>query len=146
MKLPKLNIGRKLIIGITFLVALSIVSFTTAQEFVRTITITPPTAAVKLDPGRTTEGQMKIINDSPNPITFTVNVQDYVVIDTIGTPNILPPNTLNSKYSASSWIGVYPSTFTVLPGKRQVVDYYIQVPSKAKPGGHYAAAVFTPKS
>lgn len=117
-----------------------------SQETVRTITITPPTAAVKLDAGKTTEGQMKIINDSPNPITFSVNVQDYIVVDTLGTPNILPPNTLNNKYSAASWIAVSPSSFTVNPGKRQVINYYVQIPSYAKPGGHYAAAIFTPKS
>ena len=115
------------------------------QELVRTMTITPPTAGFTLDPGKTTEGQMKIINDSPNAITFNVGVQDYIVVDTVGTPNILPPNTLNSKYSAASWIGVTPSSFTVKPGQRQVVDYFIQVPRNAKPGGHYAAAIYTAK-
>lgn len=145
-KLPKLNFKNKLLIGFTISILLAFVTIAKAQEFVRTITITPPTAAVRLDPGKTTEGQMKIINDSPNPITFTVSVQDYIVVDTVGTPNILPPNTLNNKYSAASWIGVSPSSFTVLPGKRQVINYYVQIPSYAKPGGHYAAAVFTPKS
>lgn len=116
------------------------------QELVRTMTITPPTAGFTLNPGETAEGQMKIINDSPNPITFNVGVQDYIVVDTIGTPNILPPNTLNSKYSAASWIGVTPSRFTVKPGQRQVVDYFIQVPKNAKSGGHYAAAIYTAQS
>ena len=114
-----------------------------AQETIRTMTITPPTAEFSLNPGQTTEGQMKITNDSPNPITFNVGVQDYIVVDTLGTPNILAPNTLNSKYSAASWIGVTPSKFTVKPGQKQVIDYFLQVPKNAKPGGHYAAAIYT---
>jgi len=117
-----------------------------AQEFVRTMTITPPTASYTLEPGGKTEGQMKIINDSSAPLTFSVNVQDYIVVDTIGTPNILPPNTLNSKYSAAAWMGVTPNKFTVQPGQRQVVEFFIQVPPDAKPGGHYAAAIYTPET
>lgn len=143
MKLPKLNIKRKLLVGLTLSVVFSVVGIATAQELVRTMTITPPTAAFTLNPGQATEGQMKITNDSPNPITFNVGVQDYIVVDTVGTPNILPPNTLNSKYSAASWIGVTPSRFTVKPGQRQVIDYFIQIPKDAKPGGHYAAAIYT---
>jgi hypothetical protein len=143
MKLPNLNIKRNLTVGLALLTVFSVVGVATAQEVIRTITITPPTASFNLNPGQTAEGQMKIINDSPNPITFNVGVQDYIVVDTVGTPNILPPNTLNSKYSAASWIGVTPSKFTVKPGQRQTVDYFIQVPNNAKPGGHYAAAIYT---
>ena len=110
------------------------------------MTITPPTVAYTLDPGGTSEGQMKIINDSTAPITFTVDVQDFIVVDTIGTPNILPPNTLNSKYSGAAWIGVTPQKFTVLPGQKQDLNYYIQVPKDAKPGGHYAATIYTAAS
>lgn len=146
MKLPNQNIIKNLIIGLALTLVFSVVGVATAQEVIRTMTITPPTASFELNPGDTAEGQMKLINDSPNPITFNVGVQDYIVVDTIGTPNILPPNTLNAKYSAASWIGVTPSRFTVMPGQRQTVDYFIQIPRDAKPGGHYAAAIYTADS
>jgi hypothetical protein len=32
----------------------------------------------------------------------------------------------------------------LLPGHSQPINYYIQIPSYAKPGGHYAAIVYTP--
>lgn len=153
MKLPnnkiqnfrlKLKTFSFLIVLLTF--AFLFLPLVNAQELVRTMTITPPTASYTLDAGGKTEGQMKIINDSPNPITFDVGVQDFIVVDTIGTPNVLPPNTLNSKYSAASWIGATPQKFTVLPGKKQVIDYFIQIPKDAKPGGHYAAAIYTAES
>lgn len=146
MKLPLINIKRKLLTGFVLSIVLSVVGLASAQELVRTITITPPTASFTVDPGGKTEGQMKIINDSPSPITFSVNVQDYIVVDNSGTPNILPSNTLNNKYSAASWIAVNPTTFTVEPGQKQLINYFVQVPNDASPCGHYAAAVFTPQS
>ncbi len=115
-----------------------------AQETQRTITIVPPTVQKAFDPGDKTEGIMKVINDSSEPLTFTASVQDFIVQDTIGTPNILPPNSLNKQYSAASWIGVAPSTFTVLPHEKQILNYYIQIPLDARPGGHYAAVLYSP--
>lgn len=110
----------------------------------RTYTVVPPTEAVSLSPGGYKEGTMKFINDSDEVLVFTVEVQDYIVVDTAGTPNLLPPNTLSDKYSAASWIAVYPNSFTIEPHQKQELNYYIQIPPDARPGGHYAAAVYTP--
>lgn len=139
-KLPKKILASVLITtALVFVVS----SYALAQT-VRTLTIIPPSFSVSLDPGKTTEGEMKIVNDSSEEVTFEVDIQDFIVVDTTGTPNLLPPNTLNNKYSAAAWIGVTPSKFTLAPGKRQTINYYIQLPPDAKPGGHYAAAVYKP--
>jgi hypothetical protein len=145
MKLPKLKIYRKLLIGLILSVVFTIVGVATAQEVQRTFTVVNPAIVQNLNPGDTAEGTTKVINDSTVPLTFSVGVQDYIVVDGKGTPNILPPNTLNNKYSAASWIGVTPSTFTIKPGEKQTLNYYIQIPRDAKPGGHYAALVYQPK-
>lgn len=131
-----------IIIAIGFLIIIA--DTVMAQEGQRTITIVPPTVKKTLDPGAKTEGVMKVINDSNETLTFAVSVQDYVVIDKKGTPNILPPNTLNGKYSAASWIGVTPDTFTIEPHQKQTLNYYLQIPADASPGGHYAAVVYAP--
>lgn len=115
-----------------------------AQVSQRTITIVPPTVQKAFNHGATSEGVMKVINDSSETLTFAVSVQDYIVTDKSGTPNLLPPDTLNNKYSAASWIGVTPYSFTIEPHKTQVLNYYLQIPANAKPGGHYAAVIYTP--
>lgn len=145
MKLPKLNIKKTLIAGAASLVVFSIVGIAVAQELSRTITLVYPSIEQKLDPGGHTEGVTKIINESDVPLTFDLNVQDFVVTDDIGTPNILPPNTLATKYSAAAWVGVTPDKFTLLPGQKQNLQYFIQVPRDARPGGHYAVIVYTPE-
>ncbi len=115
-----------------------------AQESLRTFTIVPPTIQQALNPGQNIEGNMKVINDSDRTLTFTATIQDFIVLDTIGTPNLIPPNTLSKRFSAASWIGVTPALFTVEPHKKQTLNYYLQVPLDARPGGHYAAVVFKP--
>ncbi|MGA2911654.1 MAG: hypothetical protein ABSE17_03405 [Candidatus Levyibacteriota bacterium] len=115
-----------------------------AQETTRTVTISYPTIAQKLDAGGQAEGITKVTNRSDTTLTFKLGVQDFIVTDTIGTPEFLPPGTLNDKYSAAAWIGATPDTFTLKPGDSQTINYYIQVPQNARPGGHYAALVYSP--
>lgn len=115
-----------------------------AQEALRTFTVVPPTIQQTLNPGQSVEGNMKVINDSEKTLTFTATIQDFIVEDTLGTPSLIPPNTLSKRFSAASWIGVTPAVFTVEPHQKQTLSYYLQVPLDARPGGHYAAVVFKP--
>jgi len=145
-QLSKIKLNNKKLLGFLFVFLFLILStgIVTAQEMKRTVTLAYPTLVHKLNPGDRAEGITKIINQSSVPLTFKVSVEDYVVLDTIGTPTILPPNTLSNKYSAAAWIGIAPETFTLQPGDKQTIAYYIQVPSNARPGGHYAAIVYSP--
>lgn len=113
-----------------------------AQENPRIITVVPPSKEHALNPGENAEGILKIVNDSDEPLTFDAVIRDYIVSDNKGTPEVLPPDTLSNKYSAASWIGVYPSRFTVQPHQRQELNYYLQVPPDAKPGGHYTTVMY----
>lgn len=144
IKLPKIQLKKKILPIVILLFVVSIVSVATAQEVQRTYTVINPAVAHTLKPGQTTEGVTKVINQSNVSLTFKLNVQDYIVTDTKGTPNFLPPDTLNNKYSAAAWIGVTPSTFILKPGATQVINYFIQIPLDAKPGGHYAGIVYAP--
>lgn len=144
-RLPK-NIKRNLVIGLTLSIVFSVVGIAAAQEIQRSYTVINPQIEIKLDPGLNTEGTTKVINETNSPLTFNLSVQDYIVVDTNGTPNLLPPNTLNNKYSAASWIVVTPSVFTLKPREKQTINYYIHIPKDARPGGHYAGIVYSPVS
>lgn len=153
MKLPnnKLKIKDLRFKKISFLmVLLFLISYflfltrTKAQEAFRTYTISPPTVSQELNPGQTAEGTLKVINDTDHDLTFTAVIKDFIVEDNIGTPVFLPNNTLSNKYSAAAWLGVTPDTFTIKSHARQELNYFIQVPKNAKPGGHYAAVLYSP--
>ncbi len=113
----------------------------------RTIIVSPPSVNERFDPGSNKEGVMKITNTSAtDTITFKAEIRDFIVEDTVGTPLInVDFGAGKKKYAASSWVGVYPSLFTLGPGKTQIINYYIQVPLDARPGGRYAAVVYQPQ-
>ena len=71
-------------------------------------------------------------------------INDFIVQDTHGTPQLLPQSTLNNQYSAANWVGITPDTFIIEPHQRYSLRYFIQIPSDAKPGGHYAAVSYVP--
>lgn len=134
---------KKLLPIIISILVLTLTASAFAQA-VRTITVIPPTIDQKLNPGQNASGTLKVINQTDQPVTFKATVQDYIVDNNNGVPHILPPDTLSGKFSGSSWIGVYPSTFTLNAGDKQELSYYVQIPADARPGGHYAAVIYTP--
>lgn len=138
----KIKIIAVLFVAICFL-SLCVITVSYAQQ-VRTMTIVPPTVEQTLNPGDKAEGTMKVINNSNEPISIKVETQDFIVNDTQGTPQLLPPNTLSGKYSASSWIGISPDSFTIPAHDKQLLNYFVQIPNTAGAGGHYAAVVFQP--
>lgn len=137
----------KLLISIIFFFLLiAFMHKVNAQESLRTFTISPPAVQIELDPGKQTEGTIKIINDGDSSLTFQTSIQDFIVKDDNGTPEILPPNTLSNKYSGAAWVGVYPDVVTIAPHQKAILSYYVQIPQDARPGGHYAAVMYTPTS
>lgn len=112
-----------------------------AQEK-RSAIISPPTIEHRLNPDDTASGRLKITNNGSGDLSFVVSIQDFIVEDSKGTPTLLPPNTLSSAFSASSWLGVSPSSFSVKPKQTQEIEYFLNVPKNARAGGHYAAILF----
>jgi hypothetical protein len=140
--LPKIK--GSIVVGATLLTIVSISGIAFAQEVQRTYTVINPQIEVKLNPGGRSEGTTELVNDTNAPLTFNLTVRDYVVNDTNGTPTFLPAGTFNNKYSAASWIAIDPGTITLTPHQVQKINYYIQVPANARPGGHYAGIVYAP--
>ncbi len=134
------------IIALTIYYLISLSRSASAQETIRTYTISPPTINQKLDPGQNIEGKLKVINGTDSDLSFNVSIRDFIVEDTLGTPKFLPNNMLSNKYSAASWIQVAPSSFTVKSKQIQELSYYIHIPLNARPGGHYAAVVYAPSN
>lgn len=132
------------IILLSLILGLKSASVVLAQETSRNYTITPPSINQKLNPGQSTSGVLKVINDTEGDLNFTVGAQDFIVQDNQGTPVLVANNSLSNKFSAASWIKVTPSSFVVKPHQRQEMNYTINIPKNARPGGHYAVVTYAP--
>ena len=116
-----------------------------AQNVGRSFSISPPTVQFELKPGAKSEKTIKITNNSRETAEFVVNVQDFIVSDKSGSPELLPEGIEpDNKYAASTWATVLPDRFTVLPEQTTTVTLYLQSPETARPGGKYVAVAFKP--
>jgi len=115
-----------------------------AQE--RSISISPPRIEIQADKGDFAEGYIRVRNRSKTPLYFTTSVQDFIVKDSLGTPILLPDNSASGRFSASSWISIFPSSFELAAGSDYNIYYSINIPLNASPGGHYASLVFSPQT
>lgn len=108
------------------------------------ITAIPPKVELKGDPGQTLTATLKIRNDSASTQDFAVTVEDFVVIDKLGTP--LPITTsVSNRWSLKNWI-VAPKIVPVDAGGIQIINLTVKIPMAALPGGHYAMITYTPNA
>lgn len=126
------------------IVFLTQIAFAQETPATRSLVISPPTIEHTLNPGELAEGVLKVTNNGATDLTFSANIHDFIVENKNGTPTILTDDTLSKKYSGASWIAVTPNTFTVPAQTTKEINYYLQVPRDAAPGGRYAAAIYEP--
>jgi len=118
---------------------------TRAQGASRGFIVSPPSLKFSLKPGEKTERAIKITNQSAEKMDFVTNIEDFVVTNKEGTPELLPPGTLpKNSFAASSWSTALPDAFSLEPDKSQIITLYIQAPANARPGGRYFAVAIKP--
>ena len=128
---------------ISIFAVLTIVSPVNAADQL-TITAIPPKVELKGDPGQVMKATLKLRNDSTTTQYFTVKVEDFVVVDNIGTPFPISTQT-NNRWSLANWIQA-PQEIPVDAGGLQIVNISIKIPMTALPGGHYAMLTYTPNA
>lgn len=108
------------------------------------ITVVPTKFEMTIDPGDTKTGAVRVVNDSPEPVTVDVYVMDYY---------IKPDNSFvitkpgSQSYSAAKWVTLKRRTFTLpaTTGPRKSYKeekFEVTAPDDAEPGGHYAVIFF----
>ena len=128
------------------LIALIILPFVLVPQAMAQMVITaiPPKVELTGDPGQTLKASLKVINDSTETTTYKVTIEDFIVIDTKGTP--IPISTkASNRWSLANWITA-PKEIPVDAGDIQVIDINIKIPMTALPGGHYAMITYTPEN
>ncbi|MDD5291880.1 MAG: hypothetical protein PHY46_01670 [Candidatus Omnitrophica bacterium] len=94
---------------------------------------------MKLPPGWSDGGVIKVENMSGEPINVRAYVGDWVYSDQDGSKDFLPAS--NYSKSCAEWIKFYPADFTISPHGIQDVNYVVAVPQGAA-GGYYAVLFF----
>ncbi len=98
--------------------------------------ISPTTIETNLVPGKSAEGEMTVQNNSEHARILYSWVPAFEAAGEGGAQQFYL-----SEEGLPAWITV-PPEITLQPGERKSVDYTIEVPEDAPPGGHYAAILW----
>ncbi|HZM63942.1 MAG TPA: hypothetical protein VFB59_02305 [Candidatus Saccharimonadales bacterium] len=111
-------------------------------EGAQAFSISPPLIELSADPGQTVKASIKFTNVSDDELLIKTQINDFGAKNETGEPNIIFEDVQNTDYSLRQWV-VSPSPFKMKPHESKTVDFPIQVPAGAEPGGHYAVIRFS---
>lgn len=105
-------------------------------------TISPTSAELVVNPGEQVKKSVRITNQTNQTITYKVSPVDFRVVGTEGAVSVEQTDDPKS----SAWFSLSPTQFTLAAGANRKVDYVINVPPNAEPGGHFVSILFEPQT
>lgn len=106
-------------------------------KIAQSLTMSPVTFELTADPGDMLANVIKITNPGSSSIGVKMESEDFAAVGEMGKVAVLDEE--NKTYSLKKWIGVEPELFTLAPGEAKIINFTINVPADAEPGGHYAS-------
>ncbi len=99
------------------------------------LVVAPARQTVAIDPGKTESMQIKFFNESITTITGNLKVVDFVVTGNDGSPTLLEDQ-------PNDWVKLPYTKASIPSGDVLRVNFKVEVPETAVPGGRYAAIIF----
>ena len=128
-----------LIIGITLGLILFNIVF--AQDTGQGLSISPLTFELTANPGDVLTNKLKVYNPSSSAIIVKMEAEDFKAVGETGKVVVAPEE--NITYSLKRWVRIEPVEFTLEPKEQKFVDFIIEVPGNAEPGGKYGSVLAT---
>lgn len=126
-----------LIIGL-FLIFLFLLPLSLVRAEGRGVGLSPLTFEMTVNPGDTEINQLKVYNpNEESQIGIKMEVEDFTVIGEIGHVKIEPAET--ETYSIARWVTIDSEEFILGPGEQKFIEFTIDIPDDAEPGGHYGS-------
>jgi len=99
--------------------------------------------SILLDPGERQQVQVRVRNESNQPLNVVSRAADFTVAEDGFTP-ISVDEEVSNRWSLASWLTLVPQTQTLNRNETGAVNVLIEVPEDALPGGHYAMITHEP--
>ncbi len=99
----------------------------------KAMTVSPVRVELSGDPGQTVGGFFKIINEEQEAKTLYTLFENFEAMGETGSPSFKP-----GKDGLASWLSA-PQEVVVGPGETKTIDFSVNIPASAEPGGYFAA-------
>ena len=122
---------------ILVVIGLAFESLTFSQESRVGIAISPLTFELTANPGDTLKNKFKVFNPTNSIISIRMEIEDIHAVGERGEVVVAPEEDIT--YSLKRWVRTEPTEFTLGPQEQKFVDFTIEVPENAEPGGKYGS-------
>lgn len=104
------------------------------------VSISPLTFELVANPGESVTNVVRVFNNTGDSVRVYIKAEDFSATGEEGRVALEEPSE-NRTYSLASWVNVNPSIFNLGPNETKSVEFTIDVPMDAEPGGHYASVL-----
>jgi hypothetical protein len=99
------------------------------------LVVAPARQTVALDAGKSESLQIKFFNESTSPISGNIKAVDFIVTGNDGSPILLEDQ-------VNTWVKLPFERASIASGDVLRVNFKVEVPKNAQPGGKYVAIIF----
>lgn len=135
-----MKIGGKLLFALAALVLILFARPIYAAQF--GITAYPVVIDLSGKPGDTLRFLIQFKNNTAEPITGNVKVQNFIIKDTAGATEMVPEDQMQPDYGAAAWIKPDQSQITISANDYVAVNFTATIPEDANTCGTYAMPYF----
>lgn len=137
-----IDIQDSLMKGIKFLFIISGIIFGLIfAEGVMGITISPLTFELTANPGDILNNKLKVYNPTDSVIIVRMEIEDFKAIGEEGQVVVTPEE--EATYSLKKWTITEPTEFTLESREQEFINFIIEIPEDAEPGGKYGSVLAT---
>lgn len=97
------------------------------------MTVSPVRLELSGNPGETIKSSFKVTNEEKQSKTLYTVFENFEALGESGTPNFVP-----GEEGLARWLRAA-DQITVAPGETKTVDFSVEIPAEAEPGGYFAA-------
>jgi len=106
----------------------------------RAVTVSPVIIEHEVAPGMRVQGKIMVINDSAGKQTYYTSIQSFVPEGEEGGQKYLEEA---APSGLPAWFRLSESSITLEPNESKEIQYTLDVPANAEPGGHYATLFYS---
>ena len=132
---------KKVILGLVVFGCFACASIGFAQENRGGVTISPVTFELTANPGDTISNIIKVSNPTDSVLSIKMEAEDFRAVGEEGKVVTTSEADEDTTYSIRKWIKIVPSEFTLKTNEQKIIDFIIEIPENAEPGGKYGSVL-----
>jgi len=122
-----------------FIFSIAFAALLFIPQMSKAVTVMPPILEnIVVEPGSVYEASFTIINETDVPQKYYFNTKNIFAQGEEGKAGFVAQGEEN-EYGLASWIEFNNPHLVIMPNEDMAVDFKINIPKDAEPGGHYAA-------